>query len=121
MYDTAGALGITRSQERDIRLYMPSDGDVRIIAGFFSVFSDATRVKILSALSISDMCVGDIALVLGLNQSTVSHQLKLLRDAGIVGCRRDGKVIYYTLINPVVERVMSLGTDYVGFLMSKYR
>jgi len=38
MYDTAGALGITRSQERDIRLYMPSDGDVRIIAGFFSVF-----------------------------------------------------------------------------------
>jgi len=99
----------------------PADEYLYDLAELFKVFGDTTRIRILCALFESELCVGDIALVIGLNQSTVSHQLKLLRDAGIVGCRRDGKVIYYTLINPVVERVMSLGTDYVGFLMSKYR
>ena len=112
MLDMTNAVCITRQQEKDIRRYMPSNADVRVIADFFSVFSDATRVKILSVLSIGDMCVGDIAYIVNLNQSTVSHQLKLLRDAGIVDCRRSGRIIYYTLHNCVVEMVMNLGTDW---------
>ncbi|MEG1964299.1 MAG: metalloregulator ArsR/SmtB family transcription factor, partial [Clostridia bacterium] len=68
-------------------------------------------VKILMALSISEMCVGDVAQILNLNQSTLSHQLKLLRDAKIIDCRREGKIIYYFNINPFINDIMLTGID----------
>lgn len=115
MLNVRDALCLTRSQENEIRRYMPTDEEVRAIAGFFAVYSDPTRVKILSALSIGDMCVSDIACLIRLNQSTVSHQLKLLRDCGMVRARRDGKVIYYAVADPAVEAALSTGTDYIAY------
>ena len=80
-----------------VRTYLPSNQDLADMCAFFSVFCDVTRVKMLSALSIDELCVGDLATLLSLNQTTVSHQLKILRDAGLVSTRREGKIIFYRL------------------------
>lgn len=99
---------------------MPTDNLSTNIAEFFSIFSDYTRIKIISALSIMDMCVGELANLLGANQSTISHQLKLLKDAGIVNCVRDGKNINYAIINPLVNDVMLAGIDNLDFKAGVY-
>ncbi len=96
-----------------IEHYLPSNADLASMGNFFSVFSDVTRLKILSALSVDELCVSDVATILALNQTTVSHQLKLLRDAGMVSTRRCGKVIYYRIINRFVEEVMLMGARYI--------
>ena len=96
-----------------IEQYLPSNADLSGIGSFYSVFSDVTRLKILSALSVDELCVSDIATILDINQTTVSHQLKLLRDAGMVSTRRNGKVIFYHIINKYVEEAMSMGARYI--------
>ena len=63
----------------NLQYYMPQNSVLQQMANFFSIFSDETRLKILSALSISKMCVNDISISLSLNQTTVSHQLKILK------------------------------------------
>ena len=88
-------VNINKADEEFLRKYMPSFEASNMIADFYSVFGDNTRIRILSALSIAKMCVCDLCYTLKLNQSTVSHQLKILRDAKIVGCKRDGKLIVY--------------------------
>ena len=80
---------------------------------FFSVFADSTRVRMLSALAISEMCVTDLSRVLGINQTTVSHQLRLLKNLGIVKCERYGKIIFYSLINDTVNDVMLKGVEFL--------
>ena len=94
-----------------IRDFMPTRSQLMFLADFFSALSDETRVKILSALSISDMCVSDISFLLELNQTTVSHQLKTLRSAGIVSFRKQGKVSFYTLTDRRVLEVMLIASE----------
>ena len=67
------------------------------MAEIFKVLSDVTRINILSALSISELCVCDIAAALGMGRTAISHQLRVLRQARLVRTRRDGKVVYYAL------------------------
>lgn len=98
-----------------IREYLPSNAVLSDMCSFFSVFSDVTRVKLLSALSISELCVTDLSEILELNQTTVSHQLRLLRDAGMVTCRRDGKIIYYRVANEHINNVMLTGAISLGY------
>ena len=81
---------------------------------FFSVFADYTRVKILSALAISELCVTDLSRILDINQTTVSHQLRFLKSAGIVKCCRQGKVIFYSLTNDSVNDVLLKGIEFLG-------
>ena len=69
----------------------------------------------LSALSISEMCVTDLACVLKMNQTTVSHQLQLLRNTGMVVCKRQGKTIFYRLATDKINQVMLSGVEYLGF------
>lgn len=83
-----------RKQEL-VKNYVPSDGNLRDLAMFFDMLSDGTRLKILSALSISSMCVNDLSALLGLNQTTLSHQLGKLRASKIVDYRRQGKISFY--------------------------
>ena len=90
---------VSESTAELIRHYLPSNADLSDMCAFFSLFSDVTRMKMISALSIAELCVSDIAMILGLNQTTVSHQLKLLRDAGAVSTRREGKIIFYRIVN----------------------
>lgn len=96
-----------------IRRYLPSNADLADMCAFFSIFSDVTRMKMLSALSIAELCVSDIAMLLDLNQTTVSHQLKLLRDAGVVSTRREGKIIFYRIVNRHIADVMMTGVIYL--------
>lgn len=90
-----------------IQSYLPKSGTIRNLSDFFSVFADGTRIKILTTLLISEMSVTDLASVLSMNQSTISHQLKTLRSASMVETQRKGKIIMYGLaagIDKVLEQ-----------------
>lgn len=93
--------------------FMPKQSTLLKLAEFFSVFSDATRIKILTALTISEMCVNDIANLLQLNQTTVSHQLKFLRHSGAVCQRRNGKLIYYSICDSNIHEVLLNGVNFL--------
>ena len=83
------------------------------LAELFRVFGDSTRIKILYALFESELCVNDIAQVVGISQSAVSHQLRVLKTSKLVKFRRDGKAIYYSLDDDHVRSMISLGMDHV--------
>lgn len=106
-------LYLNQTTQGFIEEYMPSIDTLEKLAGFFSVFSDSTRIKIITALSISDMCVNDLSIVLDINQTTLSHQLKLLRQNNIVTSFRSGKTIYYSLKGEGVTDVMNKGVDFL--------
>lgn len=86
--------------------YLPAEKATDELADFFALFADRTRMRILSLLSIGDLCVNDIAFVLCLNQSTVSHQLRNLKDSKIVNCFKSGKRTYYFISNKRVEDLL---------------
>ena len=104
-------LMISERSRLEVMELLPDEAVTNRLALYFQNFSDQTRIRILSALSIAKMCVCDLCYTLKLNQSTVSHQLKILRDAKIVGCKRDGKLIVYYITNPFVNYVIVTGVD----------
>lgn len=83
------------------------------LAEFFKAMADSTRLGILYALSLSEMCVCDLAAVLGMSQSSVSHQLKSLRQMRLVASRRVGKVVYYALIDHHPGDIIRFGLDHL--------
>ena len=95
--------------------YMPKGKALDDLVTFFSIFSDGTRLKILSALSVSPMCVSDLSKLLCLNQTTVSHQLKLLKSSGAVKCSRQGKIIFYEIADAKLNEIMLWGVEYLGY------
>ncbi len=84
------------------------------LADFFKLFSDESRLKILYLLTMNEMCVSDIAATLNMNQSTVSHQLKTLRNSRIVKYRRDAKIVYYSLDDDHVGQILLQGMLHVS-------
>ena len=82
---------------------------------FFSIFSDYTRLRMISALAISEMCVSDLSSLLGLNQTTVSHQLRLLKNLNAVTTKRQGKVVFYSLRNDTLNEVLLKGVEFLGY------
>ena len=94
--------------------YVPSGDILEGIVCFFSVFADYTRVKILSALAISELCVTDLSRILDINQTTVSHQLRFLRSAGIVKSVRQGKIIFYSLTDDSINDMILKGIEFLG-------
>lgn len=112
---SAETLLLDKRTQSLVENYVP-DGDVLDgLVCFFSVFADSTRVRILSALAISELCVTDISRVLDINQTTVSHQLRYLKNLGIVTCSRLGKVIFYSLKNEIVNDVLLKGVEFLGY------
>lgn len=83
------------------------------VAELFKVFGDSTRIRILYALFGNELCVGDIAEVLNMSQSSVSHQLRILKDAKLVKFRREGKSIFYALDDDHVYHIMEMGMKHV--------
>lgn len=79
------------------------------LADFFKLFGDGTRIRILWALSESEMCVCDLCALLNMQQSAVSHQLKNLKQSRVVKARREGKVVYYSLDDDHIRRLLDLG------------
>ena len=79
------------------------------LADFYKLFADESRLKILYLLTMNEMCVSDIAATLNMNQSTVSHQLKTLRNSRIVKYRRDAKIVYYSLDDEHIGQILLQG------------
>jgi ArsR family transcriptional regulator len=89
------------------------DGAVTALAETFRVLGDATRVRILDALSRAELCVCDLATLLGVSESAVSHQLRLLRGMRLVRPRRDGRMVFYTLDDDHIVRLFEQGLEHV--------
>ena len=98
---------------------MPSNRVIEKIAGFFKVIGDNTRAKILFALDSNEMCVCDIANVLNMTKSAVSHQLSVLRDERIVKCNRVGKEVYYSLDDEHVKEVYEVALSHVKEILDE--
>ena len=92
---------------------MPEKELLESLAEFFKLFGDPTRISILWALSKAEMCVCDLCALLGMKQSAVSQQLKILKHSRIVKNRRDGKIIYYSLDDAHIEQVLNLGMQHI--------
>lgn len=92
---------------------MPPDADLGELAEFFKLFSDKTRVGILLALSISEMCVCDLSMLLKMKQPAISQHLKSLRQMRAVRTRREGKVVFYALDDEHIDAVLRLGLEHV--------
>lgn len=92
---------------RAARKIMPEDRTVRALAETFAALSDPTRVRIISALADQELCVRDMARLLGLTGSAVSHQLRLLRGQRLVRYRKDGRVAYYSLDDDHIRNLMN--------------
>lgn len=105
---------LDKRTETIVNDYVPDEDTLRELVNFFSVFADETRLKIISALSITEMCVTDISRTLLINQTTVSHQLRLLKNYGAVSARREGKIIFYSIKNELLNDVLLKGVEFLG-------
>ena len=92
---------------------MPSTETLYDLADFFKIFGDSTRMSILFAIDGEPMCVCDIAKLLGMTKSAVSHQLKILKQAKLVKNRRDGKSIFYSLADDHVRTIIGQGLEHI--------
>ena len=93
---------------------MPDDTSLNELADFFKIFGDSTRVRILWALSLNQMCVCDIAALLNMSQSSISHQLRVLKQNKFVKNRRDGKVVYYSLLDEHISYILKQGLTHIS-------
>ena len=98
---------------KDTLSKMPEDDLFNKLAEFFKILGDTTRAKILFALDQNEMCVCDIANVLGMSKSSISHQLGTLRRMNIVKCRKQGKEVYYTIDDDHVQKLFELGIEHI--------
>ena len=98
----------------EVRSKLAPEEKLYDLAELFKVFGDTTRIKIISALFESEMCVCDITALLGMKQSAISHQLRVLKQAGLVKYRRAGKVVYYSLDDEHVKRIFDQGFAHIS-------
>ncbi|MBR5704862.1 MAG: helix-turn-helix transcriptional regulator [Deltaproteobacteria bacterium] len=111
--DCCGCDVIHEEVVRDVQARMAPLGDYEQLAALLKIFGDGTRVRILHALELHEMCVCDLAALLGVTKSAVSHQLKTLRLARLVTNRREGQIIFYALADEHVKEIIDRGFDHV--------
>ena len=97
-----------------VNAQMPDEEILYDLAELFKVFGDSTRIKILYVLFESEMCVCDIAQLLNMNQSAISHQLRVLKQSKLVKYRRDGKTVFYSLADGHVHTILGQGMEHVA-------
>lgn len=96
-----------------VKGYMPDEEKLYDLADFFKVFGDSTRIKILWALDREEMCVCDLAVLLNMTKSAISHQLKTLRQEKLVKYRREGKNAFYSLQDEHVKNILEVGLEHI--------
>ncbi|MBQ3899936.1 MAG: winged helix-turn-helix transcriptional regulator [Lachnospiraceae bacterium] len=92
---------------------LPPDEELSELADFFKVFADATRLKILNVLLCSELSVGDIAKAVGMSESAVSHQLRVLKQMDLVKNRREGKTIFYSPADKHIITILNTGIEHI--------
>lgn len=97
----------------EVSCHMPGDEILYDLADFFKVFGDSTRIKILWALDRHEMCVCDLAVLLNMTKSAISHQLKILRQEKLVKYRREGKNVFYSLQDEHVKTILEVGLEHI--------
>lgn len=97
-----------------VKSVMPSDDLLCDAAELFKVFGDSTRTRILSALFVKELCVCDIAEILGMSMSAVSHQLRILRNTKIVKSRKSGKEVFYSLDDEHISRIYKMALEHLA-------
>jgi DNA-binding transcriptional ArsR family regulator len=111
--DTYDCTVIHEDVVEEVRRQMPREEALLDLADLFKVFGDSTRVKIISALLHAELCVCDIAALLGMTKSSISHQLRALRQTKLVKTRREGKVVFYALDDEHVGALFATGLVHV--------
>lgn len=96
-----------------VREKMPDEEPVYEVSELFKVFGDSTRARIICALNIEEMCVCDLAALLSMTQSAISHQLRVLKTARIVKSRKQGRVVYYSLDDAHIGQIFATAFDHV--------
>lgn len=92
---------------------MPEENVLYSLGDFFKLLGDGTRIKILNALFYSEMCVCDIAALLGMTQSAISHQLRVLKQGRLVKHRKEGKSVYYSLDDEHIKHIIEQGLTHI--------
>ncbi len=92
---------------------MPEEQELLDLSEFFRIFGDSTRIKILYVLSQSEMCVCDIASLLMMGQSAISHQLRILKQMRLVKYRREGKTVFYSLSDGHIQTILAQGMEHI--------
>lgn len=93
---------------------VPTEQELSDLADFFKIFGDSTRIKILYVLSQSEMCVCDIANILQMGQSAISHQLRILKQMRLVKYKREGKTVFYSLADGHIESILAQGMEHIS-------
>lgn len=97
----------------EVKARMPCEEDIYDLSDFFKVLGDSTRMKIIWALDESEMCVCDIAVLLNMTKSAISHQLRALRNANLVKFRKEGKTVFYSLKDQHVRDIYEIGMEHI--------
>ena len=96
-----------------VKKHIPEDEIIFDMAEFFKVFGDSTRMKIISSLLVSELCVGEIADIVNSTQSAISHQLRFLKQAKLVKYRKEGKTVYYSLDDEHIRMIYEIGKEHI--------
>ena len=113
MEDKTTYMTINEETAEEIENKMPEESELYDLADLFKVFGDSTRIKILYVLFENEMCVYDIASILNMTQSAISHQLRILKQNRLVKFRKEGKTVLYTLADEHVFTILSQGIEHV--------
>ncbi len=111
--ERCGCLYVHEDAVEEVLGGMPDDETLYDLAELFKIFGDATRVKLMYALFEAELCVCDISRLLGLTQSAVSHQLRVLKGSRLVKFRRDGKTVFYSLADDHVVTILAQGMEHI--------
>lgn len=97
----------------EVKKKEPNTEEIQVLSDMFKLFADNTRLRIICSILNTELCVCDLCELLGLNQSTVSHQLQLLRSAKLVKYRKEGKQVFYSLQDEHIEKIISLSLEHI--------
>ena len=111
--ERCGCLLVHEDAVNEVLGGMPDDETLYDLAELFKVCGDSTRIKILYALFEAELCVCDISKLLGLTQSAVSHQLRVLKNSRLVKFRREGKTVFYSLADDHVRKIIGQGMEHI--------